>query len=173
MHQRQPNLFFTADTLLAVLILVGAFLMIQSSFASPTIQEDPQQTLIQINNFFRETTVGELQNEYPSVYSPPAYDSQADPWRSNQSLYQELLYLLQEHNETIAGEFLANVTRVQDPGNRFSYRYKVGGTTIYQRQTTQLNESPAYVVKRSLIYTLVDDGQTVTGPNRTAVAVWL
>jgi hypothetical protein len=173
MNQRRASLFFTADTLVAVLVLVGAFLMIQSSYASTTQQDDPQQTLIQINNFFRETTIEDLQTEYPGLYSPPSYDGQADPWRNDFTLYQELIYLLDEHNDTIAGEFLNNVTRVVGPGDRFSYRYEVDDTTIYSRETTPINESPAYVTKRVLVYSLVDDGSSIVGPNRTAVAVWL
>ena len=173
MKQRQASLFFTADTLIAVLVLVGAFLMIQSSYAATSQQDDPQQTLIQINNFFRETTVEDIQSEYPGVYSPPAYDSQTDPWRADLTLYQELLYLLEEHNETIAGEFLKNITEIIGPGERFSYRYEVDSNTVYEEGTTAINESPAYVVKRVLVYSLVEDGNTIVGPTRTARAVWL
>ncbi len=173
MNQRRAALFFTADTLIAVLVLVGAFLMIQSSYAPASQQDDPQQSILQFNNFFRETTVEDLQREYPGLYSPPAYDSQTDPWRADLTLYQELLYLLQEHNSTIAAEYLKNITEVIGPGDRFSYRYQVDGNTVYEQSTTSTNESPAYVVKRVLVYSLTEDGNTIVGPNRTAVAVWL
>jgi hypothetical protein len=173
MTDRQGSLFFTADVLIAVLVIVGAFMMIQTSYAEPSQGEDPQQALLQLNNFFRETTVEDINRDYPGVYTPPNYDGQADPWRAELTLYQELLYLLHETNQSFASTYLENVTSVVEPGTRFTVRYSVDGTPIYQRGTSSINESPAYVTKRLIVYSVVDDGQTIIGPNRTAIAVWL
>lgn len=173
MTHRKGNLFFTADTLIAVLVIVGTFLMIQSSYSTATQQDDPQQSLIQMSSFFRETTVGNLLEQYPGVYQPPNYNGQEDPWRRDLSLYQEILYLESNGYGTEAAELITNVTTAVGLGDQFSYQFELDGKTVYEKKSTQVNESPAYVTKRVLVYSLNEDGNSVIGPNRSAVSVWI
>lgn len=173
MTRRKGNLFFTADTLIAVLVIVGTFLIIQSSYSSATQQDDPQQAIIQINAFFRETTVSELLQQYPGVYSPPNYEGQLEPWRRDLTLYQEILYLEANSYNSTASELVRNVTGAAELGDGFSYRFEIDGNTVYEEGSTDVNESPAFVTKRVLVYTVSNNGQEVIGPNRSAISVWL
>jgi hypothetical protein len=172
MTQRKASLFFTTDTLIAVIVIVGAFMLVQSSYSTQGQGEDPQQVLVEINRFFTQTTVGDLLEEYPGVYEPPNFDAQSDAWRRELSIYQELNYLDNNGYESEAEQLLRRLSELT-VSDRFSYRYTVNDDVFHERVNTPISETPAYVTKRSLIYSPTDDGSRIIGPNKTMIALWL
>lgn len=173
MKERKAQLFFTTDTFLAIVILVGTFLLVQSSFTSESQGEDPQQAMVELNSFLTETTVNELQESYPGVYdNPPNFDPQSDAWRRQLSVYQELNYLDNNGYEAEAETLLERLAELII-SERFNYRFTVNGDVLIEDINTPVSESPAYVTKRSLIYSPTNQGGDIIGPNTTKVDLWL
>lgn len=172
MTRRKASLFFTTDTLVAVIVLVGTYLILQSSVASDTRQVDPKREIIELDQFLGETTVEDLLSEYPTVYDPPGMSGQEDAWRRELTLYQELNYLDNNGYDANATELLKRVSDLVI-SNRFSYTYSVNGKTFLNNTQIPINQTPTYVTKRVLIYSPTAGGGQIIGPNKTKIAIWL
>lgn len=170
--KRRGSLFFTLDTLFAVILIVTVFSILGFGLIDSTQQDDPQQGIDQANNFFINTNVRLFLAEYPGIYDIQGYDSQSDVWRGDMSLYQEVSHVYQTRNRSRAKNLTKDVMDlVLSP--RYNYELRIGNRTLAERATLPKDQAIAFVKNRELIYTPTNGSKQLIGPNVTTLSVWI